>query len=67
VAVLAVVLHVVDASRVAGNHLSQESDGSVKVAAARLVFVIPLLYHAYALSSAVCALVRSMRFRQCEV
>jgi hypothetical protein len=46
--VLAVLLHALDASRVAGNHLSQESDGSIEVAAARLVFVIPLLYHAYA-------------------
>ena len=40
--VLAVLLHVFDATRVAGTHLSQESDGSVEVAAARLVFVIPL-------------------------
>ena len=40
--VLAVLLHVLDATKGAGDHLSQESDGAVEVAAARLVFVIPL-------------------------
>ena len=40
--VLAVLLHVLYATKGAGDHLSQESDGAVEVAAARLVFVIPL-------------------------
>ena len=56
----------------AGNHLSQESDGSVEVAAARLVFVIPLynttrmrVSQPYAAYLAVCGLV-SVRFSVCS-